>query len=143
MKWGRNLPTGHRAPRQRLPGRYRRLVGDVTPYPLTLTEASSSRSPAAVDPQVYLRGGSDVMTLHGAVAYDMVDFINLGPPVVEEVIISEHGSLQIIHRTAARKPKNGGICRGMVPGKYQHYGSPSSQVSANAERLYGPYNENV
>ncbi len=63
------------------------------------------QSPAAVDPHVYLRGGSDVMPLHGAVAYDIVDFINLVPPVVEEEVISEHGSAQIIHRTAARKPK--------------------------------------
>ncbi len=62
-------------------------------------------SPAAVDPQVYLRGGSDVMTLPGVVAYDIVDFINLVPPIVEEEVISEHGSAQIIHRTATRKPK--------------------------------------
>ncbi len=60
-------------------------------------------TPTAVDPQVYLRVG--LMTLPGAVANDIVDFINLVPPVVEEEVISEHSSVQIVHRPAARKPQ--------------------------------------
>ncbi len=45
------------------------------------------------------------MTLAGVLADDIVDFINLVPPLVEEELISKDSSAQIIHHSAARKTK--------------------------------------
>lgn len=56
------------------------------------------------DPQVglYLRGGCDVKD---KTAYEIVDYIHLVPPIVEEQIVSEQGNSQFILRSAAKKPK--------------------------------------
>jgi hypothetical protein len=55
------------------------------------------------DPQVYLR---DQQSLGESVPhYDIVDFVNLVPPLAEEKVLNESSGTQLIMKTAARRPK--------------------------------------
>lgn len=54
----------------------------------------------SADPNAYFRGGLDIKALK---VYEIVDYIHIVPPVIEEEVISEHGDSQFIHRSAAKK----------------------------------------
>ena len=56
----------------------------------------------SADPQIYLRGGCDPKDIK---VYEIVDYIHLVPPVVEEKLVSEHGESQLYYRDAPKKPK--------------------------------------
>ena len=62
----------------------------------------AAAAPQSADPQAYLRGGCDPKTLN---VHEIVDYVNLVPPVMEEEVISEHGTSQFVHRSGAKRPK--------------------------------------
>ena len=67
-----------------------------------LLSSSDGATTQAADPQIYLRGGCDPRNLK---VHEIVDYIHLIPPVVEEQVVSEQGEAQFIYRNAPRKPK--------------------------------------
>ncbi len=58
----------------------------------------------STDPLVFLRGGCND-NAGAKTVYEIVDFINLVPPVLEEQVMSEQGQVQLVYRSAPRKPK--------------------------------------
>ena len=68
---------------------------------LDLLQTGTAMTQSA-DPQIYLRGGCDPRATK---VHEIVDYIHLVPPVVEEQVVSEQGEAQFIYRNAPRKPK--------------------------------------
>ena len=63
----------------------------LTPAPLTSID----------DPQLYLRGESQFKV----VVHDILDFIHIIPPLIEDQVMSDVNGVQVLIRNAPRKPK--------------------------------------
>ena len=60
----------------------------------------SESSAGALDPQIYLRGGSPAKTL-----LSIIEFLNLVPTASDEQVVSEDDGKQMGLRSTSRKPK--------------------------------------
>lgn len=78
----------------------------LTPAPRVPPGAHATAAPdqaALLDPQVYLR---DRHALGESVRpYDIVDYVNLVPPVTEEHVVNDSNGTQLVMRSAPRKPR--------------------------------------
>ncbi len=66
----------------------------------TMRPASEPALSWSTDTMACYRGGCEAVKV-----YEIVDYINLIPPITEEQVITEHGTLQFIIRSAAKKPR--------------------------------------
>ncbi len=66
----------------------------------TIRPASEAALPWSTDTPACYRGGCEAVKV-----YEIVDYINLIPPITEEQVITEHGTSQFIMRSAAKKPR--------------------------------------
>ena len=76
------------------------LAGAQLPGPVGSQKPTQQPLPGSMDPQVYLQGGC----MQPKKYLDIIDYINMIPPMADEQLMCEDGGISMVVRSGAKRP---------------------------------------